>query len=298
MQVDLRWLEVFCAVYSELSFSRAGAKLHISQPTVSGHVRSLEESLGLQLFDRLPRRIVPTAAGRILYRHGKAILEQRRIAVQEIQALLHRMEGNLIISASTVPGEHLLPALIAGFCRKHPGAEVELRISDSETAAREVGQGNSEIGFVGARLRIPGVTFELLGSDELVVIAPPDDAQPRIRRSLEELAREPFLAREGGSGTRITFEERTGINLEDFNIVGRLTTTNAIKEAVKAGLGFSVVSNLAVRTELQRGLLRQVELEGVERLGRDLYLVVARRLTRSPLAEEFLQFSRRQVPSV
>lgn len=296
MQLDLRLLEVFCAVYSELSFSKAGEKLHISQPTVSSHIRSLEDTLGVRLFDRLPRQIVPTAAGRLLYRHGETILNQRRIALQEIQAFLERMEGNLIISASTVPGEYLLPELTARFCKQHSGAELELRISDSKTAAHEVARGISEIGFVGAHLPVPGVKYELLGSDELVVIGPPGNPPGPFRRTLEELAREPFLAREPGSGTRITFEERIGRNLDEFNIVARFTTTNAIKEAVKAGLGFSVVSYLAVRSELERGLVRQVRLNGVGPLHRDLYLVVAPRLTLSPLAEKFLEYSRRQVP--
>ncbi len=295
MQLDLRLLEVFCAVYSELSFSKAGEKLHISQPTVSSHIRNLEESLGVRLFDRLPRQIVPTAAGRILFRHGETILNQRRVALQEIQAFLERMEGKLIISASTVPGEYLLPGLTARFCRQHPGAEVELKISDSETACREVARGVSEIGFVGARLPISDVTFELLGSDELVVIGPPADPPGPIRRTVEELAHEPFLAREPGSGTRINFEERIGKNLDEFNVVGRFTTTNAVKEAVKAGLGFSVVSYLAVRSELDRGLVRQVKLDGIGPLRRDLYLVVAPRLTLSPLAERFMEYSRRHV---
>ncbi len=296
MQLDLRLLEVFCSVYAELSFSKAGAKLHVSQPTVSSHVRSLEESLGVRLFDRLPRRILPTAAGRLLYRHGEAILNQRRIALQEIQAFLERMEGTLVVSASTVPGEYLLPALAARFRRDHPHAEIELRISDSETAAREVAKGISEIGFVGARLKIPGLRFELLGSDELVIIGPAEDGAGRLPRTLDELAREPFLAREPGSGTRVTFEERIGRNLDDFNIVARFTTTNAVKEAVKVGLGFSVVSYLAVRSELKSGVLRQVTLEGVGDLQRDLFLVFAPRLTLSPLAEQFLEHSRQEVP--
>ena len=208
------------------------------------------------------------------------------------------MEGNLIISASTVPGEYLLPELTARFCRENAGAEVELRISDSETASHEVAKGVSEIGFVGARLQVPGVTFELLAPDELVIVGPPGEPPGPVRRTLEELASEPFLARESGSGTRITFEEGIGRNLDSFNVVARFTTTNAIKEAVKTRLGFSVVSYLAVRSELKQGLLSQVKLDGIGRLERDLFVVVAPRLTPSPLAKRFLEFSRQQIPMV
>ena len=115
MRLDLRLLEVFCRVYEEGSFSRAGEKLWISQPTVSGHIKNLEEALEVKLFERLPREVVPTQAARILYRHGEAILKQREVALQELMAFLNRMEGSLTVAASTIPGEYLLPQVLVAF---------------------------------------------------------------------------------------------------------------------------------------------------------------------------------------
>src|SRR6185503_13058242 len=111
MRLDLSLVEVFCVVYEEGSFSRAASKLHLSQPTVSGHIKNLEEAIGARLFDRLPRQAVPTRVGEILYIHGRAILNEKDATIQELSKFLNLVEGSLTISASTIPGEYLLPQI-------------------------------------------------------------------------------------------------------------------------------------------------------------------------------------------
>src|SRR6185295_16210301 len=172
MRLDLSLIEIFCIVYEEGSFSKAASKLQLSQPTVSGHIKHLEDSVGARLFDRLPRQAAPTQAGKILYRRGRAILDEKYAAVQELNKFLNRIEGSLTISASTIPGEYLLPQIIASFRMKYPGVNVELQISDSEDVCQIVLSGKAEIGFVGAKFEVVGLRFRHFASDTLALIVP------------------------------------------------------------------------------------------------------------------------------
>ena len=291
MQLDLRLLEIFCAVYEERSFSRAAEKLRISQPTISGHIKNLEEVLEVKLFERLPRSITPTQAANILYRHGEVILTERQAALQELMAFLDRLEGSLTVSASTIPGEYLLPQLLVDFHAQFPRVEVELSISDSEKVCRRVANGKADIGCSGAQLEVVGLEYHHFASDRLVLVVPNDLKWQRVKKiSIEDLRREPFLAREAGSGTRLSFERQIGSSLDQFNVKAILSSTNAVKEGLKAGLGISVLSHLAVQTELDSGLLKIVPIKDHEPLRRDFFAVINKRFTLSPIAESFLDF--------
>lgn len=291
MELDLRLLEVFCQVYERRSFTQAALALRLSQPTVSAHIKKLEGILGIRLFDRLSRSIRPTHAARVLHRHGQLILRQRDQALQELRGLLDQVEGSLTVGASTIPGEYLLPPLLGAFHQRYPGIELQVDISDSRIVCEQVAAGQLEVGFVGVRLDSVGLEFRYLASDELVLVVPNQEPWQKLERvSLPELVRLPFLAREPGSGTRLTFERMVGRALEEFNVVATLSSTNAIKEGLKAGLGLSVLSILSVQTELGLGLLKVVPLEGLPPLKRHFYTAVNRRLSLSPLALRLLEF--------
>lgn len=291
MRLDLELIEVFCCVYEEGNFSRAASRLLLSQPTVSGHIKNLESYIDAKLFDRLPRQIVPTRAGHLLYKHGRVILDEKKAAIQELMGFLNQVEGSLIISASTIPGEYLLPQFIASFYRQFPGVRIEMQISDSGRVCEDILNGKAEIGFSGARQESITMKYGLFAVDELVVIAPNDDRWRSVESlSLERLSKMPFLARGTGSGTREMFEKKTRCSINDFNVVGYLSSSNAIKEAVKAGLGIAVISNLAVRSEVASGSLKTVSIEDIESISRQFYTVVNRNLTLSPIAGQFLDF--------
>lgn len=291
MRLDLELIEVFCCVYEEGGFSKAAARLLISQPTVSGHIKNLESYINAKLFDRLPRRLVPTKAGEILYRHGRAILSEKRSAIQELTGLLGCTQGTLNLAASTIPGEYFLPPLVAAFHAKFPAIRIDLRVSDSQAVCAEALQGRTDVGFVGAKPDAIGLEYHRLASDELVLVVPNTGVWRRVESvTLDRLSQIPFLAREPGSGTRSVFEKRAGRSMNAFNVVGFFSSSNAIKEAVKAGLGVAVLSNMAVRAEVASGLLKTVQIEGVEDMRREFYTVVNRNLTRSPIAEAFVSF--------
>ena len=289
MRLDLGIVEVFCSVYEERSFSRAATKLGLSQPTISGHIRNLEDDVGTKLFDRLPRQTIPTQAAKILYRRGRAILKEKAAAIQELDKFLDRVEGSLTACASTIPGEYLLPQIIASFYAKYPGVSFELQITDSDDVCQKVLSGKVEIGFVGARFEAVGLSFRPFASDMLALIVPNNKEWKRIRSiTPDELVKKPLLSRESGSGTRAAFEKSIGRTLDEFNVVGSFGSTNSIKEAVKAGLGVSVLSLLAVKSEIARGELKTVQIKGAGPLRREFCIVLSTQLTTSPLADAFV----------
>lgn len=292
MRLELSLIEVFCSVYEEGSFSKAALRLRCSQPTISGHIKNLESYVEARLFDRLPRRIVPTRAGQVLYRHGRIILNEKEAAIQELNKLLNRIEGTLSIWSSTIPGDYLLPQLIASFHSKVPAIRIEMRISDSKDVCNQVLGGKAELGFIGARLDAVGLELKHFAKDELALVVANNKEWRQVRRvTLSELAAKPFLAREPGSGTRLAFERTVGVNVDEyFNVVACFGSSSAAKEAVKAGLGFSVLSMLAVKSEIAMGSLKTVEIDGVTPIERDLFVAINRNLTLSPIAESFFDF--------
>ncbi|HWX42961.1 MAG TPA: selenium metabolism-associated LysR family transcriptional regulator [Blastocatellia bacterium] len=292
MRLELNLIEVFCAVYEECSFSKAAGRLRCSQPTVSGHIKNLENYIGARLFDRLPRRIVPTRVGDVLYRRGRAMLNEKEAAINELMKFLGAIEGSLALCSSTIPGEYLLPRIVASFHGKYPGVSIEIRISDSEAVCRDLLEGSCELGFVGARPDMLGLEMRPFASDRLALVVPNDAEWSRVRSiDLDSLGTKPYLAREPGSGTRSEFEKITGRAIDRFNVVGYFGSTTAVKEGIKAGVGVSVLSMLAVKFEIEAGLLKTVDIEGAEAMERDFYAAYNKNLTLSPVAEAFLDFA-------
>ena len=290
--MDLHQLEVFCAACEEGSFSRAASRLGLTQPTVSAHVRSLEEELGGRLFDRLGRTVQPTRAGRLLHQRAREILVHQRGLREEMHRLLHGFAGPLELGASAVPGEVLLPALIGRFHDRHPKAEVRLAIATGDTVLERVRQGEVEAGFVGMRPSGEGLKCRPFARDRLVLAAPATAWEGRDRITLAELRRERLVLPGSSSGTRRIFEERLGELGESpgaFRVVAELGSPAAAREAVRAGLGVALVSLLAIRAEVAAGLLRSVEIAEMEGLDRAFYAVTDRRRESSPLCRSFLE---------
>ena len=291
MRLDLNLLEVFCCVYKEGSFSRAAQKLRISQPTVSGHIKNLEDHLGARLFNRLPRQVVPTRAGEILYRRGQSIMIEKESAIQELKKFLNRIEGSLTICCSTIPAEYLMPQIVASFHERFPSVVVEMRVSDSQRVCEDVLSGKAELGFAGAKIETVRLEFRHFASDEVALVVPNNSEWRKIESiSLDALATRPMLVREAGSGTRLAFEKRIGRSLGDFNVVGYFGSSNSIKEAIKAGLGVSVLSLLSIKSEIESGAFKPVAIEGMSALRRDFFAIFNKSLTLSPIAGEFLDF--------
>ena len=296
--IDFRHLETFCRVAALKSFSRAADDLFLTQPTVSGHILSLERSLSLRLFDRTGREIRLTKAGEIFLRYASKILTVRKDLLNALSEFSQGIRGELSLGASTIPGEYLLPRLMGDFKRGHPRFALSLKISNTKDIVQELLQGHIEFGLTGAKVDHPSLHYEKFEEDEIIVIAPSDHPLTKKRSvGFEDLLKEPWIIREEGSGTQMTVERvlrKKGKSLKDFNVAIEMGSTSSVKEGVKAKLGLAFISKRAVEEELNRNLFTSITLEGLESISRQIYIVSQRGKTVSPAGMEFLRFLKKK----
>jgi len=291
--MDLKRLEIFYQVVEQKSFSRAAEKLRISQPSVSEHMRLLEESLNERLLDRLGREVQPTPAGRILLPYARRLLSQRDEALQALKQFRGELCGDITIGASTIPGNYLLPSLLAKFKQQHPDVHITLQIAASEKILQRVQDGEYEIGVVGVVKDDPRLVFETLVEDRLLLAMPTDHPLAGSKSvTLKDLAEHPLLVRETGSGTRRTLElalKQAGMSLADLDVVAELGSPEAIRQGVRAGIGIAVLSSLAIAEELQRQELTTAPVASLD-LRRVFSLVKHTRRQLSPVAATLVDF--------
>ena len=296
--IDFRHLETFCRVADLKSFSRAADDLLLTQPTVSGHIISLEKSLSLRLFDRTGREARLTKAGEVFLRYASKLLTIRKDLLNALSEFSQGIRGELSLGASTIPGEYLLPRLMGDFKEGHPHFTLSLKIADTKEIIQDVLQGHVEFGMIGAKVNHPSLHYERYEEDEIIVVAPSDHPLARRKRaSFEDLLKEPWIIREEGSGTQMAVENalrKKGKSLKEFNVVMEMGSTSSMKEGVKAGLGLAFISKRAAQENLDQGRFSRIAVEGMESISRQIYIVSHRGKTFSPIGMEFLRFLKKQ----
>jgi DNA-binding transcriptional LysR family regulator len=294
LQIEFRHLETFCRVADLKSFSKAADDLFLTQPTVSGHILSLERSLSLRLFDRASREVRLTRSGEVFRQYASKILSLRKDLLNALTEFSLGIRGQLSLGASTIPGEYLLPRLIGDFKKEHPSLLIFLKIADTKEVIEYVLQDQVEIGIVGARLNHPSLHYERYTEDEIIIVAPSDHPLARKKKvNLDELLKEPWILREEGSGTRIAVEKvlrKKGIRFGQFNPVMEMGSTSSVKEGVRAKLGLAFISEKAAGGEVRQGSLSRIDVKGFEPILRQIYIVSHRRRSLSPMGTEFLRF--------
>ncbi len=289
--MDIHRLEVFCKVLELQSFTKAAEAVRLTQPTVSEHIRALEDSLGEKLVDRLGREVLPTQAGQILYGYAKDMIQLRNDAVQAIEKYKGKLAGHLLLGASTIPGTYILPSLIGSFKGTHPDIQITLKISSSAEVVQGILEGKLEMGMIGARWDDRRIVLEEAFSDELVLAVFPDHpfAQEKAVQ-LESIVGQPFILRERGSGTRMVMNqalEKSGFPPAKLSLVAEMGSTEAVRQGVKARIGISILSARAVAEDARRGDLVVVPLKGVE-FKRPFYLARRKKRQISPLCTAFI----------
>lgn len=295
--MDTHRLKIFVSVFKNRSFSRASEQLHLSQPTISEHIKSLEETLGTKLFDRLGRGILPTPQATLIYQHAVEVLEK----IEGIKTLLDSAgtepRGELIIGASTIPGTYILPQAARCFRELYSQVSFTVVIEDSGRISRMVSEHELLLGFLGARMSERGLLYQPFIRDELLLVAKKGSID-KDTVSLEELKKIPLILREEGSGTRKTIEyhlRSKKISGRHLKVVATLGSSAAVKEAVKTGLGASILSRLAIEEEINNGILEQVRIEGLK-MDRHFYIITPLGKTLPPLYQTFLDFLTGQYP--
>lgn len=265
--MNTQQLRTFVAVVEHGSFSEAARVLGVSQPAVTMQIQSLEGALGATLLDRRYRRVDLTEAGRTLLPHARRVLAQIEEASDEIAALSGTVTGRLTIAASTTPGVYVIPRLLGGFISANPEVGVTIEVHDTAAVVEAVESGRAHIGMTGATVRGARVTFEELGTDELLLICSPGHRLAGARGvSLADLAEEAWVLRESGSGTRQVSERLLadhGLDPEELRVVVELGTGEAIVSAVQGGLGIAVLSRHVAARALSLGDVVAVDAKGL-----------------------------------
>ncbi|MBU1171970.1 MAG: LysR family transcriptional regulator [Proteobacteria bacterium] len=291
--MDLWQLNIFTKVVELKSFSKAGSAIHLSQPTVSSHIKDLEEHFDCRLIDRLGKEALPTKAGELLYGYAKRLLSLRDETETALSQFKGKTRGHLVIGGSTIPGGYILPQVIGKFLAQFPDVTMALEISDTDKIIASILDGQIEVGLVGAPNNDKNLMQEPLIKDELSLIIPGDHPW-KNRKSIDPsmLKDEPFIGREHGSGTLKSLTQSlmdSGFDASILRIVATMGNTAAVRQGVKSGIGVSVLSPLAVEDDLKNGSLKALSIEGID-LTRHFYLTMHKAKTPSPLCKSFVDF--------
>lgn len=289
MNVTIRQLKVFEAVARNMGFTRAAEELHLSQPAVSMQVKQLEGHVGLPLFEQMGKKIFLTDAGREMYHYSREIANQLEEAEGVIEALKGAQRGRLDISVAST-ANHFGTKLLAAFSREHPSVTIKLDVTNRETLLRQLADNEKDLVIMGRPPADMELKAEPFMDNPLVVVA--HAGHPWIKEKnidLERLQDRGFVVRERGSGTRqlmARFFESHGMPFEPGM---EMTSNEAIKQAVEAGLGLAVVSIHTLELELETKRLAVLDVQDFP-IMRHWYVVHPRCKRLSPVAEAFRQF--------
>jgi DNA-binding transcriptional LysR family regulator len=289
-----RRLQVFHTVARLLSFTKAAESLHMTQPAVTFQVRQLEEYFNTRLFDRTHNRISLTEAGKRVYEFADRIFELYAEMENAVRDMTGEISGVLIIGASTTIAEYMLPALLGNFKKKYPDINVHLKVSNSDGIVHMVENNDIDLGVVEAPVMNKNLVVEECRKDRLVAIVSPQHplaAKQKVR--MPELLEAAYIDREEGSGTREVIQEYLsglGMNATDVHVSMELGSPEAVKGAVEAGMGVSIVSEVTIHKELQLGTLVALELDPP--LERPFSFVHQKQKFRQRAMDELLEFAR------
>ena len=291
--MDLRKLEAFCKVYENMSFSKAGRELYLSQSTISSHISALEDELGVLLFDRAGRSVLRTPAAQILYKRAMEVFQILERSVSEIALLNKKISGSLAIGGSTIPSNYLLPPILADFCSLYPSVKIDLRVGDSSQIGNMVASGELMLGVVGAETGSAELACLPVMSDRLVLVGSPVFGERFSELGEEALWQSiPWIMREPGSGTRKALERallREGVTVRNLNTVITVQNTEAMLRCLVAGMGVSVTSGMVVQDRIDSGELVEIDVPALH-FQRNFYVIHHRNGSLFPAGKKFLEF--------
>ena len=285
MHITLRQLAVFAEVLKSGSTTQASQMLALSQSAVSAALTDLEGQLGVQLFDRVGKRLVVNEHGRLLYPRALALLEQ----ATEIEQLFREDNGAIRVYASSTVGNYILPEIIARYRRDFPALPLEMSVGNSQDVINAVADFRVDIGLIEGPCHTAEIVSEPWLEDELVVFASPTSPLLQGKVTLERLASAPWILRERGSGTRELVDYLLLSHLPQFHLGMELGNSEAIKHAVRHGLGISCLSRRVIAEQLESGTLREIAIP-LPRLVRTLWRIHHRQKHLSSALKRFLRY--------
>ncbi len=292
-----RRLQVFYTVARQLSFTKAAEQLCMTQPAVTFQVKQLEEHFSARLFERSHGKITLTPTGKLVLEYAERILGLSQEMDKRVSELTGAISGPLLLGASTTIAEFMLPRVLGEFKARHPQVQTHMTVANSEIIVNRVADHSIDLGLIESPSQLPGLHIEACCEDELVMICAPGYKLAGLKSvTPRQIAGEPYISRESGSGTREFADNhfrRAGIAPEDLNIVMELGSPEAIKGVVETGIGVAIMSRATVAKELKLGSLVAIALE--PRLIRTLSLVYPHEKFRSRLLSTFVEFATRKM---
>lgn len=297
--MDIHQLRVFSSVYRLRSFSRASEELNLSQPTVSMHIKHIEDELGVRLFDRVGRGVRPTAEADVLNTRAEELIAKLKALKDEIgHAEPSAPEGLLTIGAGSGPGAYIIPPLAAEFRKLHPKVFFQVVVKDTATLLKQVEDGALTLGVVDDHKMRKSLAYLHTTVDEMILVAAPGYMKKPTVTPLA-LFRLPLVLREEDSDARKSMERlhlMHRISLKALNVVAILGSSDAQKEAVKSGLGATIISRFAVKDDLAAARLEEIKIRGVH-MTRNIYLIAPAGRTIPQPYQAFVEFIIQKLPS-
>lgn len=292
--MEFKQLEAFVAVVDYGSFSEAARRLYLTQPTISTHIRSLEEELHSKLIIRTTKKTTITARGYQLYDSAVRMLEIRNNLLDSFTGAQKHM---IDLAASTIPSSYLLPELLAGFGSTHPDIYFHSIQSDSEGAIHRVLDGSVDLALVGQNTGDESCIFIPFCQDTLVVATPVNDHYLKLQEEpvcFSQFLNDPMIIREKGSGTKKEmdlFLEKIGVTPSELNVIARMNDLESIKKSIVNGLGISILSarSVADLEKTKQILLFPLE-ESVHK--RSFYIVYSKNRILKPHVRQFIHYVR------
>lgn len=294
--MEFKQLEAFVAVVDYGSFSEAARRLYLTQPTISAHIRSLEEELHMKLIVRTTKKTNITDKGYQLYDSAVRMLEIRNNLLENFTGSHRHM---IDLAASTIPSSYLLPELLAAFGKTHPDVYFHSMQSDSSDSISRVLDGTVDLALVGQNTRDESCVFVPFCHDELVIATPVNDHYLSLKDQelpivFHDFIKDPIIIREKGSGTKKEmdlFLERIGVTTSSLNVIARMNDLESIKKSIVNGLGISILSARSV-ADLQRTKQLLVFPLGDTAHKRSFYIVYSKNRILKPHVKQFIQFVR------
>ena len=290
--MEFKQLEAFVAVVDYGSFSEAARKLYLTQPTISAHVRSLEEELHTRLILRTTKKTTITTRGYQLYDSAVRMLEIRNNLLENFTGVQKHM---IDLAASTIPSSYLLPEILAAFGKTHPDIYFHSIQADSAESINRVLDGTVDLALVGQNTRDETCVFLPFCQDKLVIATPITNHYLSLQNktvSFEDFIKDPIIIREKGSGTKKEmdlFLEQIGVTPSDLNVIARMNDLEGIKKSIVNGLGISILS---ARSAIDLQKTKQILLFPLEESAhkRTFYIVYSKNRILKPHVRQFIQF--------
>lgn len=290
--MEFKQLEAFVAVVDYGSFSEAARRLYLTQPTISAHVRSLEEELHTRLIIRTTKKTSVTTKGYQLYDSAVRMLEIRNNLLENFTGVQKHM---IDLSASTIPSSYLLPEILASYGKTHPDVYFHSIQTDSEDSINRVLDGTVDLALVGNNTRDENCIFVPFCQDELVIATPVNSHYLELKNNavtFHDFIKDPIIIREKGSGTKKEmdlFLEKIGVTPSELNVIARMNDLESIKKSIVNGLGISILSARSV-TDLEK--TKQILLFPLEESvhKRSFYIVYSKNRILKPHVRQFMHY--------